>query len=126
MLVAGDRQHQLWIVEAAIFGRAMRHLALIPLRVILRNGMHIVFSIIGIQDAQSLSGNHSQHVRMVTASQLIEHHRLRRLRNNVLTQPIFDINKNILQLALINHHRFGKLRPLAAESASRVQFHVNG
>src|SRR5260370_6236920 len=70
MLVAGDGQQQLWVCECPLLGLALGHLALIPLRIVLRNRMHIVHGVVAVENSQSLPSNQAKHVRSIAASYL--------------------------------------------------------
>src|ERR1035438_2110056 len=73
MLVALDRQHDLFAREILLDCGRRRRLRLVPLAVVFRRGMDVVGGWIVIVDLYGLAGHHAEHVRMILASLLVEY-----------------------------------------------------
>src|ERR1051326_1913249 len=72
--------------------------------------MDIVIGRISVQDLEGLSGHNAEHVRVITAAFLVEHHLIRGKGKCALRKAFLDVNKYIGQFTPAHYHSISRLR----------------
>src|ERR1700728_2001791 len=120
VLIALYGEHDFFTREILFQRSRSRRLRLIPFAVILRSGMNVVRRLIVVLDLHRLARHHAQHVRMILAAALVQDDLILRHIEGAIAQPIFHIDKNVGEVAVVDSDCLGFVHAFAGRILAHV------
>src|SRR5260221_10144621 len=122
MLVALHRQQDFLAGEGLCDGRGLRRLRFVPLAIILWSGVNVVRGGVAVDDGNGLADHQADYVGFVFAAALRQGDRIFRNVERTVAESLFNVNKNVLEVASAHDDVLGGVRTGAVGILAHVNF----
>src|ERR1700722_1286688 len=120
MLVALDRQHDLFAGEILLDRRRRWWLRFVPLAIVFRGGMDVVGGLVVVFDLHGLSGHHAQHMGVILAAALVEHGWGRGNIKRAAAEAILHVHEYVGEIPAIDDNVFCLVHTFAGRALAHI------